>query len=100
MSAYMIGQLEIHDPEAYRHYLAGFMPIFQRHGGELLATSAVETEVIEGEWAYPRTVIMRFPSAEAAHRWHADPDYQTLAEHRRRAAHANLVLVQGLAAGE
>jgi len=69
------------------------MPIFQRHGGELLATSAWETEVIEGDWALPRTVLMRFPDAAHARAWHADPDYRALAEHRHRAARANLVLV-------
>jgi len=52
--------------------------------------------VIEGEWATPRTVIMRFPSPDHARRWHDDPDYQALAEHRRRAARANLVLVEGI----
>ena len=96
MSAYMVGQLQINDPEEYHPYLDGFLPSFQRHGGELLATSRQVTEVIEGEWAYPRTVIMRFPSVEHARRWHADPEYQALAEHRKRAAYTNLVLVEGL----
>jgi len=96
MSAYMVAQIEIHDPERYQAYLAGFLPIFERYGGELLATSKSETEVIEGEWATPRTVIMKFPSLDQAHRWHADPDYQALAEHRRQSARANLVLVEGI----
>ena len=38
MSAYMIAQIEIADPEEYQNYFAGFMSIFQRYGGELLAT--------------------------------------------------------------
>ena len=96
MSAYMIAQIEITDPEAYQHYLAGFMPVFERHGGQLLASSKNLTEVVEGEWAHPKTVIMKFPSLEAARQWHADPDYQALAAHRHRSAHANLVLVEGL----
>lgn len=96
MSAYMVGQLRINDPKEYQKYLAGFLPIFERYGGELLATTKSETEVIEGEWAYPRTVIMKFPSVEDAHCWHQDPDYQALAEHRRRSAETNLVLVQGI----
>jgi len=96
MSAYMVGQLRIHDPQEYEKYLAGFLPVFERHGGKLLAVSKSETEVIEGEWAYPRTVIMKFPSVEHAHRWHDDPDYQALAEHRRRSAETNLVLVHGI----
>lgn len=96
MPAYMIGQIQIHDPEEYAKYLAGFMPIFERYGGEILATSKSETEVVEGEWAYPRTVIMKFPSIEKAHAWHADPDYKKLAEHRARSAHVNLALVDGV----
>ncbi len=96
MSAYMVAQIEINDPEEYKKYLAGFLPIFQRYGGELLATSSSETEVIEGEWAYPRTVIMKFPSMEDARNWHDDPDYRALAEHRQRSAKANLVLVEGI----
>ncbi len=96
MSAYMVGQLRINDPEEYGKYLAGFLPIFERYGGELLATTKSETEVIEGEWAYPRTVIMKFPSVEHAHRWHEDPDYRELVEYRTNSADANLVLVQGV----
>ena len=96
MSAYMIAQIEIKDPEAYQNYLAGFMPIFQRHGGELLATSKNKTIVIEGEWAYAGTVIMKFPSLDHAQDWYNDPDYKNLAEHRHRSAMANLVLVEGL----
>ena len=75
MSAYMIAQIKVNDPEEYAKYLAGFDPIFARYGGELLATSKFETQVIEGEWAYPRTVIMKFPSLEQARAWHDDPDY-------------------------
>ena len=58
MSAYMIAQIEIDDPEEYQNYLAGFMPIFQRYGGELLATSKNETIIVEGEWAYPSNGIV------------------------------------------
>ena len=96
MSAYMIAQIEISDPDEYQNYLAGFMPIFQRYGGELLATSKNETTVVEGEWAYPSTVIMKFPNVEKAQEWHHDPDYIKLAEHRHRSAKANLVLVEGI----
>ena len=96
MSAYMVAQIQINDREEYKNYLAGFMPIFERYGGELLATSKAETEIVEGTWAYPRTVIKKFPSLEHARRWHDDPDYQALAEHRRRSADSNLVLVEGV----
>lgn len=96
MSAYMIAQIAIDDAEEYGNYLAGFMPIFQRYGGELLATSKCDTRVLEGDWAHPCTVVMKFPSMSRAMAWHDDPDYRALSEHRKRSARANLVLVQGL----
>ena len=96
MTAYVIGQLNITDPEAYKAYLAGFMPIFERHEGKLLATSSQKTEVVEGSWATPATVLMSFPSLEAAHAWHNDPDYQELAKIRHATAETNLVIVEGL----
>lgn len=97
MSAYFVAQIHIHDPDEYQSYLAGFMPIFQRYGGELLVTSAKELQVIEGEWALPRLVLMRFASLAKAQAWLQDPDYRALAEHRHRAATTNLVLVEGQA---
>ena len=47
MSAYMIAQIDVTDPEEYAKYLAGFLPIFERYGGQLLVTSRCETEVLE-----------------------------------------------------
>ena len=95
MSAYVIAQLAVNDMAEFKKYLAGFMPIFERHGGKLVGRS-LEAEVIEGEWALPRTVVMRFPTPEDARRWHADPDYRALAKHRHRASRANIVIVDGL----
>ncbi len=96
MPAYVIGQLNIKDPEAYKSYLAGFMPSFERHGGELRATSKQTTEVLEGRWEMPRTVIMRFPSVESARAWHSDPKYRELAIIRQATADTNLVIVDGM----
>lgn len=96
MPAYVIGQLDIHDSHAYQAYLDGFLPSFERHGGELLATSRAETEVLEGSWAMPRTVVMRFPSVADAKAWHTDPEYVELARIRHRTASTNLVVINGL----
>jgi len=96
VAAYVIGQLEIYDEVRYRSYLAGFMPIFQRHGGELLATTSGETTVVEGEWGFPKTVVMKFPSRTKAEEWLADPEYRELAKHRHNSAKCNLALVDGI----
>lgn len=94
MSAYVIAQIRVRDPAGYQKYLDGFAAVFRRHHGKVVARSP-EAQVIEGEWALPRTVILRFPTAEDARRWHDDPDYRAIAEHRHRSADCNLVLVEG-----
>lgn len=96
MPAYVIGQLDIHDPDAYQAYLDGFLPSFERHGGEMLATSKAQTEVLEGAWALPRTVIMQFPSVAHAKAWYNDPEYVELTKIRHRTASTNLVVVDGI----
>lgn len=96
MSVYLVGQLTINDAEEYDRYLAGFMPIFQRHQGELLATTKGDTKVLEGEWAYPKTVIMKFPNKKKAESWFGDPEYKALVKHRHRSANANLVMIEGM----
>lgn len=95
MTAYVVGQLEVLDWDDYQDYLNGFMPSFERHGGELLATSMQETEILEGTWASSRTVVLRFPSLVSAREWYADPEYVELMKIRQRTAKTNLVLVEG-----
>ena len=97
MSAYFIAQIDIHDPDEYQNYLKGFMPIFERHGGRLLVSSAEEPKVVEGSWSLPRIVLMEFPDQEHAQSWLNDEEYQRLAQYRHRAAQTNLVLVDGIA---
>ena len=96
MAAYVIGQLEIFDEVRYKSYLAVFMPIFQRYGGELLATTSGKTTVVEGEWGFPSTVVMKFPSRTKAEEWLADPEYRELAEHRHNSAKCNLAVIEGV----
>lgn len=96
MSAYLVAQVQIEDRDEYSKYEAGFMEILQRFAGELLAVDD-QAQVLEGQWPYTRTVVLRFADAGAAQRWYDSSDYQTLAQHRFRAASANIVLAQGLA---
>ena len=94
MSIYLIANIAIEDWQEYEQYQSGFLEIFGRYGGELLAVSD-ETEVMEGEWPYTRAVVLRFASREDARRWYDSPEYQKLAEHRLRASKGTLIAVTG-----
>ena len=98
MPAYLIATITVHDPVEYDQYLAGFGPSFASYfaaykGRLLVATDDVE--VMEGKWPNLRTIVIEFATMEDAKRWYKSPEYQTLAQHRFRAATSNLVLAHG-----
>ena len=96
VSISLIANIAIEDRDRYRRYEAGFMEIFGRYDGELLAVDEKAT-VLEGEHPYTRTVLIRFPSQEQADAWYHSPEYQALAQHRFASSRADIVSVQGLA---
>jgi uncharacterized protein (DUF1330 family) len=93
MSCYFIAQIKIHDREEYRKYEEGFDEIFGKYKGMVVLVDEAPV-VLEGEWPYTRTVMLRFPSEEEAKRWYESPEYKKLAAHRHRASAANIVLVR------
>jgi uncharacterized protein (DUF1330 family) len=94
MSAYIIALIEIHDRDEYKKYQEGFREIFSQYKGEILAVEEAPT-VLEGEWPYTRTVVIRFSDENEAKRWYESDQYQTLVQHRFRAAKTNLILAKG-----
>ena len=51
--------------------------------------------VLEGEWQHPRTVIIEFPSREAAEGWYKSADYQKIIGLRHKSSSGNLVILDG-----
>ena len=94
MASYLVAHITITDPEGYECYLDGFDEVFARFRGEVVAVDD-EAEVLEGTWDHGRTVIIRFPSEAELLAWYRSPEYQALAEHRRRASTAAIALVHG-----
>ncbi len=95
MSVYAIGLIDIHDREGYGTYEQGFMEIFSRCGGKLLAVDEAP-RVVEGSWPWTRTVLIEFPDQQTLDAWYGSADYQALAQHRFRAASATIAVVEGL----
>jgi uncharacterized protein (DUF1330 family) len=94
LSSYFIAQINIHDANEYERYLEGYDEIFARYNGKVVAVDD-NVKLLEGEWPYGRTVVIRFPSSEELLAWYESPEYQALAKHRRKASMANIVLVKG-----
>ncbi len=95
MSVYAVALINIHDRAGYGTYEQGFMEIFARHRGKLLAVDEAPT-VLEGDWPWTRTVLLEFPDQAALQAWYESDDYQALARHRFAASEASVAVLKSL----
>jgi uncharacterized protein (DUF1330 family) len=94
MTAYVIADVDVHDPELYREYTALVPDTLKPFGGRFVVRGG-DWEVLEGDWRPRRVVVLEFPSAEHARNWHASEAYAPALAMRQRASAGNLILVQG-----
>jgi uncharacterized protein (DUF1330 family) len=75
---YFIALLHVPDVDAYRReYGRKVLAQLDAAGAKLLVASPGPT-VLEGEWEATWTVVVQFPSREAALRFYASPEYAPL----------------------
>ena len=90
---YLICHITVNDPEAYKEYVEKDTPILEGLGAKFVVRGG-KSETLEGE-TLNRHVVIEFPSFEAAKAAYHDPDYQTVAEIRKRTADSQIILVEG-----
>jgi uncharacterized protein (DUF1330 family) len=66
-----------------------------RHKSDKLLVVEETPTLLEGEWPYTRTVMIRFSDENEAKRWYQSDQYQALAQYRFRASRSNLILAKG-----
>ena len=94
MTGYAIFQIEITNPEEYKNYVAKASGIVAKYGGEYLVRG-VEFLCFEGEWKYPRTLVIRFPSYEKALEWYSSEEYKPVRQIRLDNSVGNFIIVKG-----
>jgi uncharacterized protein (DUF1330 family) len=95
MSAYVIVETDINDPEQYEQYKAATPAAIAAGGGRFLVRGG-EHIVLEGDWQPTRLVVLEFEDLAAAKRWYESELYQAAKELRAGAAHMRMVAVQGV----
>lgn len=90
---YIIGHITVNDPEAYKEYVVRDTPILHALGGRFIVRGG-QSQVMEGQ-TLSRHVVIEFPSYEAALKAYNDPDYQEVADIRRRTADSVILVVEG-----
>jgi uncharacterized protein (DUF1330 family) len=96
MTAYVVGQVTVHDGSWVEDYIPKVQAMVEAHGGRYLARTG-EIHSLEGETPVPTvTVILEFPDQETAKRWHASAEYAPYLKARQAGSTGDLLLFDGL----
>ncbi|MFO3795773.1 MAG: DUF1330 domain-containing protein [Anaerolineales bacterium] len=96
MTAYVVVDIEVTDPEGYKEYVKIAPATVAQYGGRYLARGG-HTETLEGDWQPKRLVILEFPNIEQAKAWLNSPEYAPARALRHRYARSNMVVIEGAA---
>lgn len=95
MSAYIIADVTVTNPEQMAKYREWSTQAMQEYGAEVLVRGGA-VEVLEGTWQPTRLVVMKFPSvAQAKAMYHSDT-YTHARSLREGAGVMRMVVVEGV----
>ena len=94
MAAYIVVQVDIHDPRRYEDYKKMVPASLEAFGGRFLVRGG-KVDTLEGEWAPRRFVIVEFPDAERARAWWASEGYAPAKALRQATSTTQMILVDG-----
>ncbi|NNU80592.1 DUF1330 domain-containing protein [Halovulum dunhuangense] len=92
MPALWIANVDVSDNEAYAKYAKLASEVIPAHGGTFIARGARYVQ-LEGR-EFPRNVVARFDTVEAAVACYNSPEYQAALAHAEGAAERQLVIVE------
>jgi uncharacterized protein (DUF1330 family) len=95
MTAYIYGNIEIHDPALYEEYRAVVPAMIAAHGGRYLVRGGA-VEVLEGGGQALRQVILEFPNMPALKAFYDSPEYTAARAIRQKASTGTLVAIEGV----
>ena len=96
MSAFLVVDTDLIDPEHYELYKQQAKPIAEQYGGQYLARGGAMEFLETDLWRPHRMVLIRFDSAKQARRFYHSPEYQAVLPISRKAARRTLILLEGL----
>ena len=95
MSAFVIADITVNDPEGYEDYKKLAPPAIAAYGGKYLARGG-KSEKLEGNWEPDRIIILEFESLETAKKFINSPEYSDARALRHKTASSNMIVVEAL----
>ncbi len=96
---YVIFTEHVTDADGITAYSAAAKPLVIAAGGTAVIAGPTQ-RVAEGEWHGTTTVVLEFPSVEAANAWYDSADYRAVIDQRHQAATSNVAIFEGFAPPE
>ena len=93
MSGYVIVNYEVTNADGFKAYTASVVPTILAHGGEILVAGP-GSEAVEGS-PKPISVVVKFPSRDAARTWYDSAEYQAIIHHRLDNTEGSMVFADG-----
>jgi uncharacterized protein (DUF1330 family) len=95
MSAYVVVQVDVHDPVRYEDYKSLVPASLTKYGGRFVVRGG-RTETLEGTWSPKRLVMVEFPDVERAKAWWASAEYAQAKALRQATAQTEMIVVEGV----
>lgn len=90
---YWIARVDVHDPDAYKDYVAANGAVFRKFGARFLVRGG-QSVTPEGT-VRQRNVVLEFPSYADAVACYQSADYQPVKAMRTAASEADIVIIEG-----
>ena len=94
-SAYILANISVTNLEQYEEYKKLSSAAMKAHGAEVCVRGG-KVDVLEGDWAPERVVLLKFPSVEAARKFNDSVEYGAARKSRQGAAVMRMVLIEGV----
>ena len=95
MSAYLVVQIDVTDPERYDQYRKMVPSTLEQYGGKFLIRGG-PVETLEGSWHPSRFVVIEFDNIEQAKAWWSSEEYKPAKELRQKTSNTEMILVEGV----
>jgi len=95
ISAYLIYDVDVHDPVPYGEFMEKVVQVVEQYGGKYLVRGG-RHKVLEGDWNPTRLVLFEFPDMDSARKIIASEEYAPLKKLRQACSTGHIVIVEGV----
>ena len=95
MTAYVISEVEMRDPDGFAAYRTLAAKTIERYGGRYLVRGG-KAELVEGNLPPKAVIIVEFESMARLKEWYASPEYAEALKLRQTALERRLLFVEGV----